>query len=357
MLNLKQLRRKLLYSLIFGAVVFISLSFYANFSELRVALASFPLYYLPILLGLSFCNYCIRFVKWDYYISILEISISRGQSFAIFLAGLIMSISPGKFGEVLKSFLLKSVSDTPISRSAPIVVAERLTDFMGLIILVMLGLTSALADRSVIVISLLIVTILLVTLSSPRLSNLIIRLLKTAVTTFFGEEEPCHRSQVDAPVTLKEKIRCIVVVIPHKLEVAYESISCLITVKRLIWTTALSVVSWTFEGIAFILLLHAFNFDISPTEGIFIYSFSVILGALTMLPGGVGLTETSLSGLLILEGLSKPVSVAVTLIIRITTLWFAVAIGAFVLSWFLNHYGADTLSLKSELRDAEHQEC
>jgi len=184
LLNLKQFWRKILYSLIFCAVVFICLSLYANFGELKEALSSFPLYYIPLLLGLSSCNYLIRFLKWDYYVSILNISISRGQSFSIFLAGLIMSISPGKFGEVLKSFLLKSVSDTPISRSAPIVVAERLTDLMGLLILVMLGLTSSLANYRVIIVSTTIVIALLIVLSSPRLSAIFLTYLKRIITYF-----------------------------------------------------------------------------------------------------------------------------------------------------------------------------
>jgi uncharacterized protein (TIRG00374 family) len=47
-----------------------------------------------------------------------------------------------------------------------------------------------------------------------------------------------------------------------------------------------------------------------------------------MLPGGVGPTEGSMSGLLALRGVDLPVAVAATLVIRVATLWFAVAVGA-----------------------------
>ncbi|MFC1853275.1 lysylphosphatidylglycerol synthase transmembrane domain-containing protein [candidate division CSSED10-310 bacterium] len=336
MLNLNQLWRKILLSLVFCAVVFIGLSFYTNLSELTKAFAQLSLLYLPVLFFLSFCNYIVRFFKWDYYLSILEIKITRGQSFGIFLAGLIMSISPGKFGEVIKSFLIKGVNDTPISRSAPVVVAERLTDFMGLIVLVMLGLSSSKASFEVIVSSIILVCIILGILSSNRLSLTIINKLERGIIFLFpdhqGESDPPAESQ---PAGFFQKLKKIMISSPQKLRIAYESIAILITIKRLIWATVLSVISWGFEGIAFIILLHGFGYDFSITRGIFIYAFSIIVGALTMLPGGVGLTETSLSGLLILNGLPTSISVAATLIIRITTLWFAVFIGAVVLTYLL----------------------
>ena len=50
-----------------------------------------------------------------------------------------MSITPGKMGEVFKSWLLKKRTGTPIHASAPIVVAERFTDLLGYLILVAIG--------------------------------------------------------------------------------------------------------------------------------------------------------------------------------------------------------------------------
>ena len=44
----------------------------------------------------------------------------------------------GKIGELLKSYLLKMLTDVPISRSSPIIVAERLTDGIAMKVLVLL---------------------------------------------------------------------------------------------------------------------------------------------------------------------------------------------------------------------------
>ena len=48
-----------------------------------------------------------------------------------------------------------------------------------------------------------------------------------------------------------------------------------------------------------------------------------------MLPGGLGATEASLTGLLLLLKIPKDISVASTIIIRVATLWFAVILGVF----------------------------
>ena len=57
------------------------------------------------------------------------------------------------------------------------------------------------------------------------------------------------------------------------------------------------------------------------------YAVSTVIGALVFLPGGVGLTEASLAGLLTAAGASGDVATTATVLIRVATLWFGVALG------------------------------
>src|SRR5207244_11990079 len=57
-----------------------------------------------------------------------------------FISGLSMAITPGKVDELLKSYLLKRSTGTPISRTSPIIVAERLSDGIGMLLLASTGL-------------------------------------------------------------------------------------------------------------------------------------------------------------------------------------------------------------------------
>ena len=60
---------------------------------------------------------------------------------------------------------------------------------------------------------------------------------------------------------------------------------------------------------------------------IFVVSFSSVLGALSFLPGGLGVAEGSIMALLLLAGLGKEMAAATTLVTRFSTLWLGVLIG------------------------------
>jgi len=50
-----------------------------------------------------------------------------------------------------------------------------------------------------------------------------------------------------------------------------------------------------------------------------------------MLPGGIGITEGGMVGLLLLEGIDYTSAISAVILVRIVTLWFSVAIGLTVL--------------------------
>ena len=63
----------------------------------------------------------------------------------------------------------------------------------------------------------------------------------------------------------------------------------------------------------------------------FVYAFASLAGAVSMLPGGLGVAEGSLTGLLAGLGTPLPEAAAATLLVRAATLWLAVAIGVVTL--------------------------
>jgi len=136
---LRKLRKKLLLSLAFAALVFIALTVYADADRLILVFAKFNWAYAPLILGCTLLNYTFRYWKWDYYTKILNIRPRTSQNIIIFFAAFLMAVTPGKLGEVLKSYLLKEVNNTPITTSAPIIFSERLTDFIGLILIMLAG--------------------------------------------------------------------------------------------------------------------------------------------------------------------------------------------------------------------------
>jgi uncharacterized protein (TIRG00374 family) len=61
---------------------------------------------------------------------------------------------------------------------------------------------------------------------------------------------------------------------------------------------------------------------------VFIFAVASIVGVASMLPGGIGPAEAGLAGQFIaLAGLASGPAAALTIVIRLATLWFAIVLG------------------------------
>jgi uncharacterized protein (TIRG00374 family) len=289
---------------VFAVILFFFFSVAADWRSVLNSFTHFNLLLIPVLLILSFGNYIIRFIKWDYYLKLLQIKIDRKLSFRIFLSGLAMSASPAKSGEVLKSLLLKETINEPVSKTAPVIFAERLTDFFSLTFLSLIGaLYYHYAATWIYVVLFFFVVIIFILSNRPIAEFIILKL-----------------SGMDR---LKNQI--------SRIETLYESTYKLLQPKPLLLMLAVSIISWFFECFGFYIVLINFNQNTSVLWSTFVYAVSSIAGAVSMLPGGLGITEGSLSLFLINGGMPKVTAVASTFIIRVMTLWFAVIVGMFVL--------------------------
>jgi glycosyltransferase 2 family protein len=68
--------------------------------------------------------------------------------------------------------------------------------------------------------------------------------------------------------------------------------------------------------------------DLSLVDTVVVFSVGSLAGALSFLPGGLGVAEGSMTGLIqVLGDVPKAAAVAATVLIRLATLWFAVALG------------------------------
>jgi glycosyltransferase 2 family protein len=133
------LKRAVVLVVLLALATAVGLVLYADVDELGAALRDFRWAWFPVALALTTLAYLIRFWRWQRYLARLEISVPAWRSFWIFLAGQTMVLSPGKLGEVLKSVLLKRAFGVPVRRSAPIVLAERITDGLGVVVVTLLA--------------------------------------------------------------------------------------------------------------------------------------------------------------------------------------------------------------------------
>lgn len=80
----------------------------------------------------------------------------------------------------------------------------------------------------------------------------------------------------------------------------------------------------------FVLLALEIN-TINYFHMISIYSSSIIIGAVSLIPGGVGVAEGSITGLLSLGGVEISIAFVIGILVRVFTLWYGVIIGFILL--------------------------
>jgi uncharacterized membrane protein YbhN (UPF0104 family) len=134
--------RKIIYSLVFALLIYVALALWSDWGALKAALLDFPWSWLPAVVALTLVNYGGRLFKWQWYLALLGVDIERSDSARIFGVGMLMVMTPGKAGEFLKSFMVKNVTRTPMSVTAPIILAERMTDGVAMLLLASIGLFS-----------------------------------------------------------------------------------------------------------------------------------------------------------------------------------------------------------------------
>jgi len=306
--------RRLLYGLLFGVLVYAAFVLYAGYEDVKESLRDFRWVAFACALGLASFNYFLRFLKWEYYLAQLRVNdVPKGESLLVFLSGFVLTITPGKVGEVFKSAVLFNTHKVPMVVTAPIVVAERLTDVIGIVVLIVVGsagfpdgLPWAVAGAAV------VATFLVILLwQTPVLLGL--RWMQRR-QGWVGRVAP-------------------------KLEEAWHSLRIVARPSALFLPTLLSTIGWGAEGLAMYLIVSGFDVDISLPLCVFFYATATLAGALVPVPGGLGVAETIIREQLVRVGHAPAgVATASMLMTRIATLWWAVVVGFIALSLLKRRY-------------------
>jgi len=123
----------------------------------------------------------------------------------------------------------------------------------------------------------------------------------------------------------------------NALHEAYRATAALLKPGPLVISVLLSTLSWYFECVAFLVVVHGFpGAAIGNQAGTFIYASMTVAGALSFLPGGLGVTEAGMLALLgdLGTGTGRSVAAAATFVTRLCTLWYAVLVGLVALFAF-----------------------
>ncbi|MEJ2389843.1 MAG: lysylphosphatidylglycerol synthase transmembrane domain-containing protein [Gammaproteobacteria bacterium] len=317
-------RRAIILSLVLTALLYLIAVIASGRHEAAQAFAHLGIGGGLVLLTCSFVSYLLRFTRWQYYLRRAGWRLPMRLHLAYYLAGFALTTSPGKAGETIRSVLLRP-HGIPYPTSLACFFSERLLDVVVVSLLATLSTFAILRQHDLLVLVLVITLAVIPVIHSPLLRTLL--------------------------QSLEQRLR------PSRLRRLLAHLQDLLHNARnfLAWRPLylglfLGGLAWGLQGFAFYYLMHRLGLDLHLPLAMGIYAIGLLAGALSMIPGGIGATEAAMALLLAAAGASTEIAIIVPLINRLTTLWFAVALGLLASAWLSGHRQQDVASEAGETR-------
>ena len=299
----------LLFGILIFYVVFIA---YSDFQEFSVNISQFEFSYLPIILAFIFLGIIIRGTRQQLLYKQIEVFISFKTGILLYISGLSMIVTPGGSGELIKSYYLKKNFGYPLAKTFPVVIMERLLDLAGIGgVLLIVGLL--LGNYNIILLMLIllsVVSLIFVSGKKEKLFNFLLSIL---------EKIPILKKQATS------------------FSESYQVFGELTSSKIMTKTLGLSFFVWMTDAIMIYFIFIGFNLNFDIIFSTFSMYGSLLLGVLTMVPAGVGVTEVSFVEILKGEGVDTAVSTSLVILFRLVTIWFLTVLGFCATRYFIKN--------------------
>ena len=254
-----------------------------------------------LLFTASLCNYSLRYIRWQYYLSLSGWKLTHKLHLRYYLSAFALTTTPGKAGETIRSVLLRP-HGIPYHTSLACFFTERLLDLVVITIIALLAILHFSDYKTFVLISITVLIALVPAIRSKSLRAQIIMMWKKRKKSRLGHF-------LWHVISLLKNAR--ILLSPRPLYIGV--------------TTGL--LAWSLQGIAFYFVVHTLGFETTITIALGIYAVSLLAGAASFIPGGIGSTELVMGLLLLASGAGETVAITAPLISRLSTLWFAVLIG------------------------------
>jgi uncharacterized protein (TIRG00374 family) len=293
------MKKGIIITIVLMLIAFTSVGMWGDILKAGPEIKKFPLYMIPLIAVFGFCNDLIKFFRWHLYLRKTGVDITVKKSLAIFVAGLSMSATPGKIGFIIKAQMLKSLSGRTLLSTSPVIIAELYMDLIALSFISLFGVGLFGTGLWVAIVFCTVPLMALIPCVTDKALQLIAK-----VQLFSGKAT--------------------------QLKSALDDMFSLFGPSVLVPAFVITLVAWISEGVALHLILKCMGFELGIAEATIIFGFATLIGALSLLPGGLVVTDASLMGLIMNAGVPGPQAALAAIMGRLFTLWLAVLIGSIV---------------------------
>ena len=302
-----KLDNRLILILIAVVAIYAIFLFISDYNIISEKISNFKINYLPLILLFVSASWIPLIIKWHLLLKNCEIHVPLKKNIIVFLSGAAFEITPGQIGVLIKSQILKTSFNIPRTRTVPVIFIEKMYDLVGAILASIIGIIILGIEPYLIIVAILVLAIIFFFMYYRPASKLFFkRITKTKFFSKYVENISEFDKVIQKSTNVKIATTCIL----------------------------LAVTYWFIISAAVYYTLIAFDINILDyLEVLAIYVTSVLLGAISFIPGGIGITEGSITGLFTLNGIDVSTALILSIMIRIFTLWYSVGVG-FVLLKF-----------------------
>ena len=267
--------------------------------------------YITIFKGLNLIllGYFLRFLRWRILGQKLNFKLPIKDDFFIWMGSFAFTATPAKTGEAIRAYFLNKKFKLPLTKTLSSILFERLSDGISVLLIFILNWNYLAKSNNYKLFNLEISAYypyILILLITVFLLKIVFR--RITIKNYFKKYLP----KIFRNVTSE----------------GYVYLKKLFTLRIIFLTSILGVLSWVLEGSSLYYLINALGYSqINISGATLAHTASGLIGAISMLPGGLGSTEISMISILSMQGLSLKIASLSTLIIRLMTLWFATFLG------------------------------
>ncbi len=293
--------RKALAAVILGVAVYTLLVLSSDLASVAGAVRGISPTWIPVFLALPLVNYLLRFVKWHYFLHRVGARVPPGESLLVFIAGFSMTVSPGKLGELVKCVILRNRRGLPVARTSPVVVAERITDLISMVALAAIGVVLTGGGNAL-----------------PAAAAGVIFIAGAMTVLFWNPAWKLFSGTARRVPFINRRAA--------SLDSFRQSAKTLLDAGSMLVSVPLGMAGWGVEALVLCAAAKSVGASLPAGAALLSHAAGTIAGAVSMIPGGLGLTEITIDGLL--GSYMTPARAAVTtLLMRFFTLWFGVLLG------------------------------
>ena len=296
-----KLDNRLILVLVAAIGIYAIFLFLSDFSIISEKISNFKINYLPLILLLVSASWIPLIIKWHFLLKNSRINVPLTKSIAIFFSGSAFEITPGQIGILIKSQLLKTSSNISRTKTVPIVIVEKIYDLIGAILASVIGIIILGMESYLIIIAISVLATIFFFMYHRRSSELVFnRITKLKFFSKYIDNMSEFHEVVKKSTNVKAATICILLALTY----------------------------WFIISAAAYYTLIAFDVNLLDyLKVLAIYTTSTLLGAISFIPGGIGITEGSIAGLFTLNGVDISTALILGVMIRVLTLWYSVGVG------------------------------